>query len=669
MQLAALAVFRTLYDSKKDIFIILSEFIKECVASRNVYTVTPTQVADFLKEDYGFQIPEAVISTVLSKFTSRENGIYCIPNMTLIKDSLFTSRYESIKASNNTIINELITFVEDKECKKLTDTEKEELTQSFCAFLLDEESNTEYSTYISAFIVKGKQDTTFTQKLNTIKEGVVLYSGIWYNDNLNEVGSWSTPLTIYVEHEILFHFAGYNGTLYKNLFEDFYNLVREININNNRKTGKPLIRIKYFPEVKADIDLFFKRAEQIVDSGEMHDSSKTAMVSIVSGCETSADVIQKKANFETLLQTNGITQEEQFNFYEEEDKKAYNFESEELLANLASTLNEDDIYPHLKYLYYINVLRQGKKISQFEKSEYILLTGNGKTMSMAYHPQIKLEGGVPLATYLTFITSKLWFKLNKGFGNGNYPKSFDIVTKAQMVLAAHLNNSVSEEYQKINQKFKNGELNKDSATRALAELKNRARKPEDIKQENVEEIVQLIKNNDVEICLREREIEHRKVQEQKQQISDLMRANELQQASHDQEMKTQKRNELNEILASITDIEIRKQVADKNINSILFRYKCIPIGLFLLYLVIMAILTYIYSWNIIEPYTFFGGGIWGVFIYAYLGIRGHSFNPFKFVDKKYLPLITKRMYKKHFIDIARLCELHKKKEAIEAFFQ
>lgn len=191
----------------------------------------------------------------------------------------------------------------------------------------------------------------FTQKLNTIKEGVVLYSGIWYNDNLNEVGNWSTPLTIYVEHEILFHFAGYNGTLYENLFGDFYNLVRKINVNNNRKTGKPLIRIKYFPEVKADIDLFFKRAEQIVDSGEIHDSSKTAMVSIVSGCETSADIIQKKANFETLLQTSGITQEDQFNFYEEEDKKAYNFESEELLADLASTLNEDDIYPHLKYLY------------------------------------------------------------------------------------------------------------------------------------------------------------------------------------------------------------------------------------------------------------------------------------------------------------------------------
>ena len=108
MQIAALAVFRSLYDSKKDVFSIICEFIKTSIVSRNLYSVNTTQVAELLKNDYGFKIPEAVISTVLGKIAQRNRGEYIIDDMANLKDSIVTDQYESIQTSNNAIIENLI---------------------------------------------------------------------------------------------------------------------------------------------------------------------------------------------------------------------------------------------------------------------------------------------------------------------------------------------------------------------------------------------------------------------------------------------------------------------------------------------------------------------------------------------------------------------------------
>lgn len=71
---------------------------------------------------------------------------------------------------------------------------------------------------------------------------MILYSGVRYGEitqKRKELVDYNY-LVIYLDTEILFHFAGYNGELYKSLFEDFYKLVKEIN-SSNRK-----IFFKYF---------------------------------------------------------------------------------------------------------------------------------------------------------------------------------------------------------------------------------------------------------------------------------------------------------------------------------------------------------------------------------------------------------------------------------------
>lgn len=694
-RLAALAVFRSLYNSKKDIFTIICEFMKDCANKRAIQVVNTSQMANYLKEDFCFIIPEAVIATALNRIATREKGEYLL---TVSNDSHsgVSSSYNRIYDSNEEIIALLIAYIEQQESRALSVIEKQQLNKSFCAFLIEDNTNVEYSEYISAFIITHQNDKEFTGKLNLIKEGVVLYSGLKYNENVNEVGSWTTPLTIYVEPEILFHLAGYNGELYKKLFDDFYKLVREINTAALRTRKTPLITIKFFPEVKEEIDRFFKTAEKIKDGGEMYDASKTAMVNILSGCESSADVVQKKAEFEALLKRLSITQEEEFNFYNIEEYNQYNIESNELLTALKEKMQEDEIHPHLKYLFYINVLRRADEIKQFERARYILLTGNWKTISMAFHPLVKPNGNVPLATYLDFITSKLWFKLNKGFGENDYPISFNVVSKAQMVLSAHINNSVSDEFKKIKSQVEQGKMSQEGALEALSELKSRVHNPEDIGGSNIEHIVQSIKDGDIEKHLREREIERERARiesetnrQLKQDIEKLTKLNELKDKEHRDTLDAKETEYAANLLEKdrvynlalkgtalqelekyvdpeIERIENDRSKVDKTITIRIKIYKCIPFIIILAYLGIMVICTKRFTWDCMEPYTYYGSILWLILTYGVCVFGGGSWKPNIFFNVKCKQRLTNRLYKRHKIDTNKLNALYiRKKEILE----
>lgn len=62
-------------------------------------------------------------------------------------------------------------------------------------------------------------------------------------------------------------------------------------------------------------------------------------------------------------------------------------------------------------------------------------------MYLAHQSKVKFEeDDIPFAKDIDFITNKFWFKLKKGFSNkSSLPKSFDVVTKAQIILSSQLN--------------------------------------------------------------------------------------------------------------------------------------------------------------------------------------------------------------------------------------
>ena len=58
--------------------------------------------------------------------------------------------------------------------------------------------------------------------------------------------------------EVLFDIYGYNGEVFQRLALDLFKLARDANSKEKR------VRFRYFEETKAEIDLFFAKAEEIV---------------------------------------------------------------------------------------------------------------------------------------------------------------------------------------------------------------------------------------------------------------------------------------------------------------------------------------------------------------------------------------------------------------------
>lgn len=222
--LASLALFRELYNSKKDIYGVISEFLREIILSEAKHQFSLTEITQFLNTSFDFQLPEAIVKTALKRlrFVTKKGGTYIADNLTSEKRTKIPEFQRRLQTENIIIIEQLFTYIQENQKVKLLENQKEKIVQSFCSFLLDENNKYEYSEFVSAFIISKQNEKDFKAQLNNIKEGVVLYTGIKYNSNINEIGVWIKPLTIYIDTEILFHFSGYNGELCKSLFLDFF---------------------------------------------------------------------------------------------------------------------------------------------------------------------------------------------------------------------------------------------------------------------------------------------------------------------------------------------------------------------------------------------------------------------------------------------------------------
>ncbi len=678
-RIASLALFRNLYnEGKSDVMTILCEFAKSIVNDKHLTGFTPTQIKNELKDEYEFYIPEFVVESVLKKFCKKDGAMY-YPSADNLSQMVNNQEIEKIEKNHETIISKLISFVEDKKSRKLESKEIERLIQSFCGFLLDE-SDVDYSDYISAFIIETQGDTELSALLKTIKEGVVLYAGIQYNDNINETGSWKDDYTIYVEQEILFHMAGYNGVLYQQLFQDFMGLVEEI----NRKAHKQLIKIKYFDSVRFEIESYFNIAERIVDGKETLDCSKIAMTTIVQGCENKSDVIAKKCAFFDLMKKKQITEDDGSAYFKE--RSEFNIFYDDNLTKLSNDLPDRDIEWSLRLLNYISMIRKGS-VSGFEKSKCILLTGNSTTMAVAFHPLIKQNGDVPFATTLEYITNKLWFKLNKGFGSNSYPKSFEIVTKAQIILSSQIVGSVSQEFEKIKKEISEKCKSEDVIIAELAELKTRVRKPEEVVDSSIEEVLDTISMADTERYLREREIERQEAEKRKKENERLLsemnivkkekeedeakakeaikqKADEI--VFHKERWKESNMQTIRQIDERIADITNRKQKADAKIENHIKKVRWIPWTMIIIVVIAVVICATCFEWRINDILRWIISIIIASLPYLFFALGGKSWSPQKYIDIKHRKKYTKKVYEEYDVDLPKMNSLEEEKRKLSS---
>lgn len=502
--IASIALFQDLYNNgKKDIFSVISEFVKVAIAKNNLHTFNTVELKNSLKEDFEIEVPEAILKTVLSKRLNDCVSKEIIVNGNGFKELIYSSIIEfDVEQFNADLVqlSDKYSYVFDKLKSEIknSNVKDEELIEGFVDYILKGRNEREDCLY-SKFILKYEYDNVFTACLNEIKEGYVILSGIkdiYDSTDINSTSSWNSKLVIYLDTEHLFSYYGYNGELFKNTLLDFITLVDEA----NKKTK--YIELKYFEETKSAIESFFGAAIMIKDK-TLRPYSSTAMNSIIKKCSDAGDVLLEKGKFYAFLREKGICCDERACYVKEMEGNLQTDENINIILDNSKENNynfdKEDIAKYLRMFSIINLKRDCNNRTGFDRCRYILMTGNSIASYIAWHPNIKSESDFSFSSDIDYITSRLWFRLHKGLVKTKQLVSFNVVSKAKIIIASLLYKSASDKYDQL----KNQKYSKDEEIDVFNAIREHEIYPEDINNKNIDDIVDFINIKDVDDLRRE----------------------------------------------------------------------------------------------------------------------------------------------------------------------
>lgn len=532
--LASWAVFKQLCDEgHKNIYDVLRDFIKASIYRHGLRSFTSSSLTDIVNKDYEFTLKIAVVVYALQDMGIKKNpknGEYECEPLLFAEEADLDSKIDESNIINNRILDGLFSYYEHEIGTTLNDYDKESIVQSLISYLLNNTYEDEYSTIISAYIIRCRNNEELAIALDNILEGVVRYIGISFDSPALASDHWTNKMIIYLDTEILFHMAGYNGSLYQHLFYDFFDLVNEVNTNSRQQKNKKLISLRYFDYVAKEIDTFFEKAIEIVNGQVALNPSVTAMKEITVGCKTESEVTEKKGLFLTLIKDHGIELESEDSIFYCDSKFAYNLEDNSIIDGFCQKFKEfprSDIYDSLLSLSHVNVLRRGISQRKFEDLGYILLTDNYITEKLAWSQELKKVNDQPLCTNLYFITNRIWYRLGKAFGNSEVPKVFDVISKAQIILSKKINKTVYTQYEKLIKRLVNKEINSEGALEVLYQLRNQVKNPEEIDtKEDVDDAMVSVGERDLQKYIEESEYRKAKLQQTEVENKRLSQINE-----------------------------------------------------------------------------------------------------------------------------------------------
>lgn len=488
--MASLAVFRELYNSNKsDIFSVIAAFAENIIIREKKYHFELQEFCLMLNNEYGFTLVTSIVKTALKKisFLTSIKTQYTVDTAKLQKDNKFEHDFRACQETNTKILDDFISFVAEIIKRPMSDDETQSLKEDFCAYTLDHKvCNPENLGYISAYILNHRDSQEFQSQLTRIREGMIIYNGLSYTLSPNEVEKYDADLNIFLETEVLFNMAGYNGVLCQHLFDEFYEQVFEINKSALLRNGKKVIHLKFFEESFNEINKFFKQAEDIISGNSQLVDPRNAMVCILNGCSKKYEIKEKQTAFEKMLREKDIIL----------DDRKYNIDEDFIKSNLASIDNMDEInvnredkdYAIQMMLSKINYLRQIKSTNSrnFKQVGYILLSGNTRTLSLGKQQVLSNNDIVPLSEPISFFTQRFWLSLNKGLLNGKLPITANIFILSQITFSTTFNKALRVQFASIKEEIDSGKLTLDDAKDKIAGLRVNYMKPEDINKNIVE---------------------------------------------------------------------------------------------------------------------------------------------------------------------------------------
>lgn len=493
--LAAVTVVRELYDTGKDIYDVLANYLKLLIINERMNDFSSAEITEKINRNNSFKLNESVVKTSLKRLNiNRNHGVYTVDVSFFDNEEVYI--LDNQIKQNQLLLENLYDFIQIESSETLTEEKKEIIQRQFYNYLLNEDTSDEYSLLISKYIMKTSLDDKYMSIINRIKEGSLIYEGICYSTNLSNLGKWTIELNIYFEQEILFYIAGYNGEIHKSLYRQLLDYIEEINTNNKGK--KKYIKLYYTQDVKEEIEGYFRGAERAFEKGEIINPAKKPMLYILKDVKTKSDIQTKKVQFYNLLTGQGILLKE-FDFYTQENQQYSKVDTDVYqynIENIESDRGNDYIKKCTDKVNQIEILRQNHNIG-LKDVKHILLTANGTILKCAYSKYAYQFGEVPKATILDFLLNKFWFELNKGFGRGVSPKTIDMVSRARMVLSLLTTNKISKAYDDIKNRYENGEVTPKEVAGIISELRTHSKSPDEINTENLAEDISFLNDFDI----------------------------------------------------------------------------------------------------------------------------------------------------------------------------
>lgn len=669
--LAAYTLLKEMYDSgKNNIFDIISEFLKDAIIEESIVTIIPSEIRKKLFELYSIEVPVSVVVTSLKKISGlkRENKEFIVISREKIKSAIDNSVKEEIELSNQKIIDKLYIYIEEKGEKKLSFSDKQNVIKSLSLFLMVESNGHDYSELISAFIIENSDDDDFVNKLDSIKEGVIIYQGLNYDNTPNSVSSWNKEITFYLETDVIFNSFGLNGIIFQNIFNDFYKLVNRI----NKDKGKILIKLRYLKEIEEDIDSFYYKAECIKNYNEELDPSITAMKSILEGCDSASDVQDRKSDLFSFLLKSDIVIESSVQYYESSNH-SYNLEGGDICSDKRIPDHYKNDY-YLKLLSHVNIRRKGIVTKKVQEAGYLMITNNSKINNMSTCINEKNDGySIPLSQTLMSLTTKLWVQTNTGLGTKELPTSFNMISKAQVLLSKHLNDKIATKYYDLRKNVKEGNIDDAIIKSRYANLIEQSKKPEEIKKNDIEEIMHSLKIDELKdfVINYEKEKKHAvETTEAKVKLEKVV----VEFGGEIEKKNLQLKNMNVEVLASreiayklcsdsYNEQLTKKTLCDEKSRKMRSRFKYGIIGIIIVYLILVTVMIIKVDWNILEPIFTYVPIVVICLLYIY---QIKTYRKWKFLDifERYFSSNDNKIHKKNSFSLTKFKETQVQLEEI-----
>lgn len=549
--MASLATFRNMYN-KADIYDIIAELARQTVVEKGITSMRLDQFCPIFKDETGIEVPFSIIEASLKKlsFVELDKKQFTITNLSRDECEAVKTTIEEQEQKNEFLFKSLIAYVETKEKRKLSHDEENALIYTFCSHIVDDAYSGSFIEHVCSFILENESNIQFMDNLNLLREGTIIFVGYTYTTQEGYFDSIDNTINIYLETEILFHMAGYNGPLFKTLFDEFYHQVEEI----NKKARKPLIKLYYFEETELEIANYFNTACRIVEREELPNPTKSAMQAIVAGCSEAYQVREKQGVFKKMLKEHQIMLDKQ-NSYADEGNYRFTIEHQKFLD--LEDASEDRIFEKIKFLNNINVKRAGRPQKIFRNIGHLLLSGNSLTFRIAGDEAIRPKNSLPFVFSLGALTNRFWLSLNKGLVPDMKLNNFNMIAKSRVALANKVKLAISKIYKEIEEDLKSEKITLEQAKDSLAELKRDNVNPEQISSEEIDHCISIIKNGELELYISIKENEKRRDEERRAESERKVKEAE---ATADEAVKEVRR------LQDVNEAMVRAMVEERNLR-------------------------------------------------------------------------------------------------------